>query len=142
MPLYDYRCRKCGHQEERFYPMDRSPRRVKCQCGARAIKVCSAGGWQDQYGRAGGIRDDHPVWLAGAVDTAQDDQHVKCKTEAPIESRSQLRAYMKEKGLAFGDDCPKAVRPSPDHTITPELRKQGIEAVKRARHESRSITIY
>ena len=46
MPLYDYRCKACGHEFEELKPMDRSKGPFKCpQCGAkRAARVFNATG--------------------------------------------------------------------------------------------------
>lgn len=61
MPLYEYKCSKCGHRFEKIEGYD-APARPKCpKCGARAGRLLSSSaiqfkgsGWYvSDYGRAG-----------------------------------------------------------------------------------------
>jgi len=43
MPTYDYRCKTCGHEHERFHGINAKPR-VKCpECGAPCKKLMGTG---------------------------------------------------------------------------------------------------
>lgn len=140
MPLYDYKCLHCGNVSEHHYPMSSFPQTVRCECGSRAIKVCNAGGFQVAYGRAGGILDDHPPWIADTREVLQDPEWIATKQVAPLESRSQLKRYMKEKGLVFKDEC-GPIRKPVEKPLSERARRRGAEAVAKARQKDRSITL-
>lgn len=39
MPLYEYECGACGAVYEESFSMSTYPKRIKCLCGAQAVKV-------------------------------------------------------------------------------------------------------
>jgi putative FmdB family regulatory protein len=42
MPIYEYRCDKCGHEDESIFPIARARKSIRCRgCGGRAIRVYS-----------------------------------------------------------------------------------------------------
>lgn len=42
MPLYEYRCPKCGHEAQAIFPAERPRKSIRCQgCGKRANRVYS-----------------------------------------------------------------------------------------------------
>lgn len=43
MPLYEYRCPKCGHEAQAIFPAERPRKSIRCQgCGKRANRVYSS----------------------------------------------------------------------------------------------------
>ena len=44
MPVYEYRCKKCGHQFERVQKMSEPPVRRCEQCGGVVVKLISSSG--------------------------------------------------------------------------------------------------
>ena len=39
MPIYEYRCRKCGRTDEKFESMSGEHKRRKCECGYMADRI-------------------------------------------------------------------------------------------------------
>jgi len=91
LALYEYECQTCKNIDERIYPMTKFPKTCKCsKCGEKAKKL----------GRCGGIQRDEPTWLDDAVRGAlQDTDNVRAGTERPIETRTDLKRYIKEHNL-------------------------------------------
>jgi len=43
MPIYEYRCAKCGYECDSIFPIGRARKSVRCQgCNGRAVRVYSA----------------------------------------------------------------------------------------------------
>jgi len=42
MPIYEYRCPKCGEQQSSIMPVGKAYKSVRCPCGGRANRVYSA----------------------------------------------------------------------------------------------------
>ena len=85
-PLYDFQCPFCGKKQEHFFHIDDCPEIIECDCGKKALKILSVG--------HGGIQTDNNVtWLPSAIKTLQPDY------ERPLQTRSQYKKYLKEKGL-------------------------------------------
>jgi len=89
MPLYEYECRACGKAVEEYFGIDDFPRSIDCECGGEATKTVSVGG----------IQDDHPVWIESTNDALTDPDLVASKQEKKIESRTDLRRVLAERGL-------------------------------------------
>ena len=140
MPIYEYRC-SCGKTQEKTYSMDSFPRTIKCGCGKRAVKLCTAGGFHLPNERAPGIRDDHPAWIKDTANVLVDPEMVYRKQAPRIESRSGLRRYLKERNLAMGDECDPRPAKVEDTPISPEAREQGIKAVAEVMQKERAITV-
>jgi len=89
MPLYSFECTKCGEVQECVFKIDECPVSIPCsQCGDVAKKILSLG--------HGGIQCDSindVPWLPSALDNLQPDG------EKRLESRSEWKAYLKEKGM-------------------------------------------
>ncbi|MCA1799701.1 MAG: zinc ribbon domain-containing protein [Actinobacteria bacterium] len=44
MPIYEYRCGSCGHEEERIVGFSSAVEAVTCKCGAEARRLISVPG--------------------------------------------------------------------------------------------------
>lgn len=89
MPLYDYQCQECQHQQEEFFKLSDLPETVKCEkCNGEAKKIIT-------FGHGGlqcdGIND--VPWLESALKTLQPDG------EKPLQTRSEYKQYLKDKKL-------------------------------------------
>jgi len=87
VPLYTYKCKDCGLEIDRSFPVNNFPREVECiACGRTAKKILSVG--------HGGIQTDGDVkWLASACDT------LLTPGEPRLTTRTEWRACLKKKGL-------------------------------------------
>lgn len=64
MPVYEYRCPKCGKLTERFYTSFASASNassVACQCGALSLRVPSVPLKPHLYGRPDGYHHPSPT---------------------------------------------------------------------------------
>ena len=87
MPLYDYQCPDCGQVFESVAGLD--DELLPCPiCAAPAKRLISLG--------HGGIQTDHPTWLDSARKSLQDGDCIRAGTIKPIETRSELKQYLKE----------------------------------------------
>ena len=87
MPLYDYQCLGCSHEFETIAGL--VDRYIHCPiCNAPAKRLISLG--------HGGIQTDHPTWLDSARKSLQDGDCIRAGTIKPIETRSELKQYLKE----------------------------------------------
>jgi putative FmdB family regulatory protein len=135
MPLYDYHCEDCGKTVEKFFMMSKYPQSIKCECGKRARKVCVAMGYQDQWGRAGGLIDDHPAWMAHTLENLQKEG------ERPIESRSEMKRVMSVRGVRFRDEVDPVRKTKDKPRYSPEFRAKAIEAIAEAGFNDRRLTV-
>jgi len=91
MPLYTFQCLLCGKEANEFYKINDCPQERKCsdqKCSGWAIKIISGRGI---------VLSDTPSWLDEHVQGAlldTDSRHFR-----PIETRSQLKRHLKEKGI-------------------------------------------
>lgn len=87
MPLYEYKCKKCGNIFEKVFPLERYNERPDCpECNGQSDKtVC-----------IGGIQDDHPVWLDRSIINQLQD------TDSPetqiISTRTEFNQLLKDTG--------------------------------------------
>ena len=96
MPLYEFECQQCQTRFEIFERISNCPQVLSCpDCGYLAKKIIST---------KGTVFGDTPGWLndpmvQGAL-TDTDSRKFR-----PIESRSDLKRYMKQNGIC---EAPKA----------------------------------
>jgi putative FmdB family regulatory protein len=91
MPLYSYQCLGCGKEFDEFYKIHDCPQDRRCndlKCPGTAIKVVSL---------KSAVHGDTPSWLDDHVQGALMD--IDSKNFRPIESRSELKKYMKREGI-------------------------------------------
>ena len=89
MPTYEYYCETCTNQFEIVCPMSVHVTRTRCP-------KCNAEAWQT-FTRVS-VHDDHPLWLNDEV-----RNQIQGDNEAPVETRSQYKRYMAEKGYVEVD---------------------------------------
>jgi putative FmdB family regulatory protein len=83
LPRYDFKCR-CQKVTEETFKISECPRTIECPvCGRRAKKIITCGF---------SLRDNDVPWLESAKQTLPNDAK-------PIETRSGLNKYLKQKGL-------------------------------------------
>ena len=98
MPIYEYRCTACGHQQEFLQKASDTPRTVCTKCGKETFsKLLSAAGFQlkgsgwyvtDFRGGSGGSKkSEKPDAPAG--DAAKSETKGDAKTEAKSESTTK-----------------------------------------------------
>ena len=86
MPIYEYKCDRCRRVTEMICSVKEHQDRIKCKCGKNARIIIS---------RNGAVHTDGDVkWLESARKTLQPDG------EKPIETRSELKRYLKSHQLA------------------------------------------
>ena len=83
MPVYEYEC-DCGEKIEVICHVTEYQKIMGCACGGSAKQV---------IGHAFSHRDSDVPWLPSAVKVLQPDG------ERPVETRSELRKYLKLHGL-------------------------------------------
>lgn len=86
MPIYEYVCKKCGHEQEALHKVDEKPRLACDECGAKPLSRqvsaagfrLSGGGWYETD-----FKSDNKKNLAGEkVDASAKTEDSKPKTEA------------------------------------------------------------
>ncbi len=84
MPIYEYDCSYCGNHIEKFFKVNRVPRKVRCKCGRMARRVLSV---------HGAVQTDGNVkWLDSAkMNLANDAKH--------ITTRGEWKRYLKAHNL-------------------------------------------
>lgn len=87
MPIYEFKCKNdfCRYVFEKVERVGDHKKETECpQCGSRAVQLAPLLA----------VHDEHPAWINQALrDSIQDE------TEKPIETRSELKAAVKEKNL-------------------------------------------
>ena len=95
MPIYEYVCKKCGHQQEVLHKVDEKPRLACEECGAKPLSRqvsaagfrLSGGGWyetdfkSDKKKNLAGEKSETPV-KADKADKADNADDTKPKVEA------------------------------------------------------------
>ncbi|MFL6571043.1 MAG: FmdB family zinc ribbon protein, partial [Burkholderiales bacterium] len=99
MPIYEYRCGECGHQEEHLQKISEKPLSKCPACGKKAYKkLLSAAGFQlkgsgwyatDFKTTAKKPADKKTDLKADAKVDAKADSKTESKTEAKTESKSE-----------------------------------------------------
>lgn len=86
MPTYVYRCPKCRQEVEHFCRIDDRPDALPCPlCGVMAGRIVSF---------QGGLETETASWIDDNLRGA-----LQGDGERPIETRSQYKTYLKEKGI-------------------------------------------
>jgi|SRR5688572_6134544 putative FmdB family regulatory protein len=109
MPIYEYRCEVCGHQEEFLQKVSEAPLTVCPKCGKRKFKkMLSAAGFQLKgsgwYATdfKGGKKPAEKKTEGGAE--AKSDAKSEAKSEAKPEAKSEAKS--EAKGDAKPDSKP------------------------------------
>ena len=106
MPIYEYRCEACGHQEEHLQKISEKPLSVCPSCGKRSYKKqLSAAGFQLKG--SGWYATDFKTAAKKApekkADTTADtkaDTKAESKTESKTEAKAETKADPKPKAAA------------------------------------------
>jgi len=106
MPIYEYRCEACGHQEEHLQKISEKPLSVCPSCGKRSYKKqLSAAGFQLKG--SGWYATDFKTTAKKApekkADTTADtkaDTKAESKTESKTEAKAETKADPKPKAAA------------------------------------------
>jgi len=94
MPLYEYKCSSCGHQQEFLQKWSDAPVTVCTACGKETFSkmLTAAGfqlkgsGWYATDFKGGGAK------AAPKADAAKGDAKTESKVEAKAESKSETKA--------------------------------------------------
>ncbi len=94
MPIYEYRCEACGHQEE-FLQKVSEPPIAKCpSCGKKKFrKLLSAAGFQLKG--SGWYATDFKGGKAPAKDESKPAPEAEAKAEAKTEAKAEAKAEAK-----------------------------------------------
>ncbi|HVP08106.1 MAG TPA: zinc ribbon domain-containing protein [Burkholderiales bacterium] len=94
MPIYEYRCAACGHQEDHLQKVSEAPL-TKCPaCGRRKYeKQLSAAGFQLKG--SGWYATDFKGGKSGKKPEAKADAKAETKTEAKSEAKPESKAEKK-----------------------------------------------
>uniref|UniRef100_A0A6H1ZUY0 Putative regulatory protein FmdB zinc ribbon domain-containing protein n=1 Tax=viral metagenome TaxID=1070528 RepID=A0A6H1ZUY0_9ZZZZ len=95
MPLHEYHC-KCGARFEKTVPWNRY--RVKCACGKMAKRIYTVVG----------LLNETPGWMQKTLEVIDKDDP-RARRLMSEGSRSELKKYMKEKGIRFMEDGEKVI---------------------------------
>jgi putative FmdB family regulatory protein len=96
MPIYEFRCKKCGNQIEVFQKLsDKSPTRCK-KCGGRLEKMVSSpaiqfkgeGWYVTDYARKGTVSEKVEKELSAPESSSKGDDGAKSKKSPPKKSGS------------------------------------------------------
>ena len=91
MPIYTYKCLLCHRESDHIEKVDEGRQDKRCSdpdCFGTAVHVVSS---------RGTVLSDTPTWLNGHVQAALLD--TDSKSFRPIETRTQLKQHLKDKGL-------------------------------------------
>jgi putative FmdB family regulatory protein len=117
MPIYEYRCTSCGHQQEFLQKVSDAPITVCTQCGKPtfAKMVTAAGfqlkgsGWYATDFKNSGAKPKSPT-------TAASDTKSDAKSEAASDTKGEAKSDTKSEAKADGDkkssSTPPATPPS------------------------------
>jgi hypothetical protein len=81
--IYEYEC-ECGKITEKICHVSDHTKTIRCSCGKRARQI---------FGQGSILRDNDVPWLPGVANVIQ------AAGERPIETRSGLKRYCREKGI-------------------------------------------
>ena len=99
MPIYEYRCEACGHQDEHLQKVSEAPLTVCPACGKAAYKKqLSAAGFQLKG--SGWYATDFKT--TGKKAAKKDESKTEAKSDAKGESKSESKSDAK------GDSKPKS----------------------------------
>src|SRR5215813_10495844 len=98
MPLYEYRCKKCGHRFERIQKFSDPPVKKCPECGGKveqllsapAIQFKGAGWYVTDYAKKGG-----GPGKGGSEGAASSESKSETKSESKTESKSETKAESK-----------------------------------------------
>jgi putative FmdB family regulatory protein len=94
MPIYEYRCNVCGHQEEHLQKVSEAPLSVCPACGKPEYrKQLSAAGFQLKG--TGWYATDFKGGSKKTADKKSDDKKSDAKTESKPESKSDSKPETK-----------------------------------------------
>lgn len=87
MPLYSFECEHCEQIIDKVFKIADCPKSIECACGKKASKIIVIGGVQT---------DGNVSWLASTVEQMRPDYDKR-----PIETRTELKQYLKDNGLIW-----------------------------------------
>lgn len=94
MPIYEYRCEACGHQEEFLQKVSEPPLSVCTKCGKASFqKLLSAAGFQLKGG--GWYATDFKG--SGSKPAAKPEAKAEKKTEAKTETKAESKTKTESK---------------------------------------------
>jgi putative FmdB family regulatory protein len=124
MPIYEYRCSSCGHQQEFLQKVSDAPITVCTQCGKPAFSkmLTAAGfqlkgsGWYATDFKNSGARSKPPDTSKGDTkgDTKNDakaDAKVEAKSETRSDSASEAKSDAKTGGESKSEGASKDATP-------------------------------
>ncbi len=94
MPIYEYRCEQCSHQEEHLQKVSEPPLTTCPSCGKESYKkLLSAAGFQLKG--SGWYVTDFRNSSKGSAGTSKSDAKTETKTETKTESKGESKSEAK-----------------------------------------------
>lgn len=107
MPIYEYRCEKCGdfeaNQRISDAPLERCPtcrRKVRRLISATSFQLKGSGWYVTDYARSGGGKDDKKK----GADSSGSDAKSEAKPDAKSDTKSQTKSESASTAAATGGD--------------------------------------
>ena len=111
MPIYEYRCAECGHQEEFLQKVSEPPLTQCTACGKMTFnKLVSAAGFQLKG--SGWYATDFRNKGAKAPEK-QADAKVDASTQTKTETKTEAKTETKTEAKAEAKAAPKSEAPTP-----------------------------
>jgi putative FmdB family regulatory protein len=113
MPIYEYRCSSCGHQQEFLQKLSDAPVTVCTACGKPTFsKMLTAAGFQLKgsgwYATDFKTKSPAPRTESGAAPKAESSGDAKSETKGATTSETKSESKSESKGESKGDTKPAA----------------------------------
>src|SRR5258706_4488492 len=111
MPIYEYRCESCGHQQEFLLKVSDAPLTVCTECGKASFSktVTAAGfqlkgsGWYATDFRNSGAKPKAAGASSAPSGEAKSESKGEAKSESKSEAKSESKGEAKSESKAEGD---------------------------------------
>jgi putative FmdB family regulatory protein len=120
MPIYEYRCESCGHQQEFLLKVSDAPLTVCTQCGKATFSkmVTAAGfqlkgsGWYATDFRNSGAKPKAADTSSAPSGEAKGESKGEAKGESKGEAKGESKGEAKSESKAEGDKKPASAPPA------------------------------
>lgn len=121
MPLYPYRCTKCGHRFEKIQHFNSEPEKVCPQCGGVLERVLTAPGLS--FKGAGWYVNDYAA--KGSSSSSNSDSKAESKSDGKSDSKPETKSDTKSETKAPAADKSSATPASSTPAAAPKSTTNG-----------------